>query len=542
MPSDGVIGPSPRRAAEKAFASKIRATEQDYNGKIADLTGRVRPEVLEAASDWATMCAAVCVSGGAASDFSRNGGYPARNDISRRTEASKKSLDLLLDMCARKAPQLVKDEFGVLPLARLAVWVPLENWVRPLEEWEGVGKEANASVALRSITAHVLEKYETPEVLHTALSFRGDASAASVPEAAHRSSYAFVAALVAAGAGSPVREALNKALLGDDAKSVISKTTWKALSKEPSSSSPLHALRRAQVSAQNAPAWVGDAVCQSLMGRQLLGAAVDSDDGWDVAPDGLPEGLSEEVGLAYIDWVCKNAEELAEPATVATAVDYALQMRKSEDVTFSLAGRTPKTLAAAMDAYALTTVKFDKDEIFEPNPYGIKGLFLTNTTIPKGTVVQVPYDDPSNGGRGKYFLGPDSKEGRGARPATVRVAEIGSLRELIREGNKLNNCLENRYDSQLKYVMRARQRTSSFWSFTFSYEGDEEPTHVMLLEIWHLRQGNIVRQAEGPRPRTIPGPEAWYWMVEWCEREGVNWETWDIYSRVGAPVPLAPVL
>lgn len=32
--------------------------------------------------------------------------------------------------CARKAPQLVKDEFGVLPLARLAVWVPLENWVR----------------------------------------------------------------------------------------------------------------------------------------------------------------------------------------------------------------------------------------------------------------------------------------------------------------------------------------------------------------------------------------------------------------------------
>jgi len=48
-----------------------------------------------------------------------------------------------------------------------------------------------------------------------------------------------------------------------------------------------------KVSAQNAPAWVGDAVCQSLMGRQLLGAAVDSDDGWDVAPDGLPEGLSE---------------------------------------------------------------------------------------------------------------------------------------------------------------------------------------------------------------------------------------------------------
>ena len=31
-----------------------------------------------------------------------------------------------------------------------------------------------------------------------------------------------------------------------------------------------------------------------------------------------------------------------------------------------------------MEAYALTTVKFDKDEIFEANPYGIKGLFITN--------------------------------------------------------------------------------------------------------------------------------------------------------------------
>jgi len=33
--------------------------------------------------------------------------------------------------------------------------------VRPLEEWEGVGKEANASVALRSITAHVSDTFVT---------------------------------------------------------------------------------------------------------------------------------------------------------------------------------------------------------------------------------------------------------------------------------------------------------------------------------------------------------------------------------------------
>merc|ERR1712070_801589 len=127
-----------------------------------------------------------------------------------------------------------------------------------------------------------------------------------------------------------------------------------------------------------------------------------------------------------------------------------------------------------------------------------------------------------------------------------------------------DNCLEDRYSSQLKYVQRARQRVSSFWSFTFTYAADGKPNYVLLAEVWHLRSGNIIRQAEGPRPRTIPGPEvitptfarcdtplspfvflylgfffleAWYWLDKWCEQEGVDLETWDIYSRVEAPLP-----
>eukprot|EP00967_Tisochrysis_lutea_P112641 scaffold178174_cov30-Tisochrysis_lutea.AAC.2 len=90
--------------------------------------------------------------------------------------------------------------------------------------------------------------------------------------------------------------------------------------------------------------------------------------------------------------------------------------------------------------------------------------------------------------------------------------------------------------------MRARRRISSFWSFTFTYDDSEAPTHVLLAEIWHTRQGNIIRQAEGPRPRTLPGPEAWYWLNEWCEREGVDCSTWDIYSQVMCPIPSPPVL
>jgi hypothetical protein len=95
---------------------------------------------------------------------------------------------------------------------------------------------------------------------------------------------------------------------------------------------------------------------------------------------------------------------------------------------------------------------------------------------------------------------------------------------------------------QVKYVMRARQRVSSFWSFTFTYPDSDTPTHALLAEVWHIRQGHIIRQAEGPRPRTLPGPEAWYWLQYWCDREGVELSTWDVYSRVVSPIPRPPVL
>ena len=547
MPTDGVIGPSPRRAVEKAFFSKVRATGRDFTQEIVEKFGhggRLRPEVKDAAEEWATMCAAIAVSGGGESSFADSGGYPSPQQIARELEEAKGALEVLLQACAAKAPALVADPLSVLPLARLAVWVPQGQWVRGIEDWEGAEANANASTALRSLSAHLLETYDTPPVLHAALGFCGNEKAALVPEGAHRVSYAFTQALVAAGAGKPVREALNAAI----GANVVSKSSYKVFVKEQArdSDGPLMALRRAQVAAQNAPDWVADAVCESKFGRRLLGGGsgrrAKEGEGERSATDGLPAGVNELVGLAFVDWVCKHAQALQEPAAVSTALDYALEMRASQDEGFSLAGRTPKTIAAGMEAYALTNTKFSTDEIFEPNPYGIRGLFIANATIPEGTVVQVPYDEPFNGGHGKYMLGAGSPEGRGVRACTVRVAEIGSLGELIREGNRLNNCLENRYDSQVKYVMRQRQRTSSFWSFTFTYAGAVEPTHVLLLEIWHLRQGHIVRQAEGPRPRTLPGPEAWYWMVKWCESQGVQWETWDVYSRVTAPIPKAPVL
>lgn len=100
----------------------------------------------------------------------------------------------------------------------------------------------------------------------------------------------------------------------------------------------------------------------------------------------------------------------------------------------------------------------------------------------------------------------------------------------------LDNCLESKYSSQVKYVHRVRNRVSSFWSLQYVRPGESQPAHRALIEVWHLRGGNIVRQAEGPRPRTLPSADAWYWIQTWCDEEGVDFSTWDLYDRLAMPI------
>jgi len=196
---------------------------------------------------------------------------------------------------------------------------------------------------------------------------------------------------------------------------------------------------------------------------------------------------------------------------------------RSINPTYTCVGRTPKTVAAALEAYAASTITFGDaaaDEAFQPNPRGINGMFELGATIPNGTLVSVPYG-------GSATLGGDDQPG--SLPATVRVSEILSLRRLFYEGRMLDNCLEDEVRSQSKYLARARARVSSFWSLT-KQEEEGEVEHMCLIEVWHMGYGNEIRQAEGPRPRTIPTAEAWHWMEVWCEREGIDLETWDCYS------------
>mmetsp|Transcript_21872 Transcript_21872/g.65568 ORF Transcript_21872/g.65568 Transcript_21872/m.65568 type:complete len:526 (+) Transcript_21872:224-1801(+) len=409
-----------------------------------------------------------------------------------------------------------------LGIARLATWTGggfgSGPWVNQPEDWAAArgddwGEAASEAddadaAAVAALAKHVLEKYDAPEPLRAAVLL----DATSDPQRTNRISLRFLRAYAATAAGdSSVRAALQ--------------AFAPALTKKASAAfcaaagPPLAALRTAQAAAKGAPAWAAEAVATSVFGARLNEPEVESF----LEADAL-------------QWVATHAEALEEPATVRTYLDYFCERRRA-DAGYSCAGRTPKTVEQQADAYALSTTLFEDDEAFLPNAYGLKPMILEDAVIPRCNV-SVPYDEPYNFGHGPYELGEGTE--RGGTPVTVRVEEVLSLKRLIYEGQMLDNCLEDRRSSQVKYVLRARQRTSSFWSFTLT-NSEGVAKHVLLLEVWHLRRGHVVRQAEGQRPRTLPSPEAWHWMRHWCDREGVDWTTWDIYSRLEQIYPVEPL-
>ena len=440
----------------------------------------------------------------------------SERDAQLEAAAADVRLRALAKQVEKAAPGAMDGPSGTAPygLARLACWTGggcgSSPWQREPEDWAPEDlAAADGGAAVSALAEHLLEKYEAIPPLRASVLL----DATSDPQRTNRVALRFLRAYAASGGGeSSVRAAL---------QTFAPSVTKKAAAAYCGSleEAPLAALRKAQAKALGAPDWVGDAAAASTFGSRVNEPAVESFFDQDA-----------------LRWCATHAEELAEPSTASLALDYLCEMRRSDDG-YSAAGRTPKTVAEQMDAYALSSTVFDDDEAFLPNPRGIKPLFLEGAVIPRSNVT-VPYDEPYNFGHGPYELGPGTD--RGAKPKTVRVEEILSLKRLIYEGDQLDNCLEDRRSSQVKYVMRARQRVSSFWSFTLS-DAAGKLDHVLLLEVWHLRGQNIVRQAEGPRPRTLPSPEAWHWMKVWCEREGVDWQTWDIYSRLEQIYPVEPL-
>ncbi|KAJ1448536.1 hypothetical protein M885DRAFT_623337 [Pelagophyceae sp. CCMP2097] len=452
----------------------------------------------------------------------------AQRDCGRAEQRLRRLFSARLALSAPMARSVACDSKRVkrraMAYARLASWsggaCDSPVWVRGVSAWappadvrDAVNDEAAADdaedAALQSLAEHLLEKYETAPGLRSALWHNGEDF-----QQANRVAYRFFTPYLAVAAGmEPVRKALQYAGL------FVTKASAKAFSEAADApKGPLDAWRRAVVASLGAEDWVGDGAALSK-----LGSAVEED---------VEEFFSSDALL----WVARHADDLSEPSAVAAALDYFREMRRA-DSKFSCAGRTPKTAREAIEAFELSTLKFEDDESFLPNNRGLRPMVLTDVTIPK-TTVRVPYDDDANGGHGPYKLGPG---GLGSQKHSIRVEEVLSLKRLIYEGKALDNCLEDKYSSQVKYVQRARQRVSSFWSFTATSATNPKPQHILLLEVWHLRTGDIVRQAEGPRPRTLPAPEAWYYAGQWCKQNQVDFTTWDHYSQLNAIYPAEPI-
>lgn len=399
----------------------------------------------------------------------------------------------LLATCGRHAPPLIARAEAPYPLvlARLAAWVPRQSWVRPLEQW----RPPKAGAALPSLLRHLLEEYEVPAPLRWGLTFCAERS---LPEATLQLSRAFALVHAEAGRGSSVREAMQRHLSPTLSKRMVAEVIALPESEVSAAAGhPLHALRRAQVASLGGAPWVRDAACSAK-----LAEALGTDD-------------EEAFNQSALQWTCRQQDELAEPRFVTAALDYVTEMHRI-DPRFTCSGKTAKSMQRGIEVHQLTTIKFEDDEEFEMNPMGIAGLFLQDVAIPAGTKIVVPYD-------GAYSVQEDTPL------VTVRIAEILSLRRLIYEGAQLGNCLEDRYSSQVKYLSRVRARSSSFWSMTF-VRRDGRVDHECLIEVWHRRQGHLVHQAEGPRPRTIPSPEAWYWLELWCAHQNLDLDEWECYS------------
>ncbi|KAL1504656.1 hypothetical protein AB1Y20_008436 [Prymnesium parvum] len=457
----------------------------------------------EGAEGWLGLCCAISLTEGSGlQPFAAPRGWLAevspppaqaytQSELVAEIERREPALYALLDACAARAPALCTPH-ALLPLARLAAWTT--EWVRPLEEWEGVPAARTERVALRSLAGHLLERWAVPPALHGGLEYR---DGPPVSEAAQRVARAFVKvhASVGAGGGS-VLQGLRES---------VSPATTKAAAKEfvkmgdESADNPLLALRKSQVRSLSGAQFVVEGTCQSRLGSSFA--------------------KSEAFALAAMQWVVRHQDALAEQYMVRAVLDFFLEMHQLDEE-YSCAGRTPKTVREALEAYTASSITFEDDEQFEPNPRGLRGMFELSATIPQGTRVYVPYD-------GRYELGGNGQPGQ--RAATVRIAEILSLRRLFFEGEQLSNCLEDSRRSQGKYLSRARARVSSFWSLT-KQEPEAAVKHLCLIEVWHLADSNIIRQAEGPRPRTLPSAEAWYWMARWCERENIDLSAWDCYS------------
>jgi len=290
---------------------------------------------------------------------------------------------------------------------------------------------------------------------------------------------------------------------------------------------PLARLREAQVAALGGEECVAHA---AVLGTRL-GAGLGTHD-------------EEDFGLSVLDWACRNAGVLGVDTdldSAGKAMEWLLAEHSADPgFTVNLRGnpRSPKKVleAAARAAESLELRRLQcTGELFDSNPIGVKGFIKRNVDVAFDPHQVVPMSElySPNSWHGDRYVPSEAEEQlltnpSAKRKATVRIEEILSFEYLQYVGQMLSNCLriEKRGGTSLfKYLSRARARRSSFWVMTVTPEDSEEIAdrsveHLLLIEVFN--EIRVVHQAEGPHPRRWPRRDAWAWLQEWAEREGLQ--------------------
>eukprot|EP00434_Breviolum_minutum_P034266 symbB.v1.2.030320.t1/scaffold3397.1/size57701/3 len=308
--------------------------------------------------------------------------------------------------------------------------------------------------------------------------------------------------------------------------------------------SPLMALRRAQLSTLGATGPLAEALATTRLAKDL----------------GTVE--EEDFALELMAWLARFAEEpeFADPSNAGLCVEWLLSQR-ALDSKFSLVvsgnPRAPKKVLAAAkrDAATLELERLQQSgQRFLSNPAGIKGFVKRGVLAPFGS----PYEEnnaswvperlralvgeasllrepsPPNSWQGDDYEPCEAEEHflqdpQQLRKATVRIDEILSFEYLQHVGQTMRNCLrvERRGGmSLMKYLSRVKARESSFWVMTITAEEEKEDEevapvqHMLLMEVYNGL--NVIHQAEGPHPRRWPRADAWRWLQEWAQQEGLR--------------------
>jgi len=303
---------------------------------------------------------------------------------------------------------------------------------------------------------------------------------------------------------------------------------------------PLAVLRRSQVAALGG----SERIAEELVAGTRLGKDLGTE-------------AEEEWASAVMSWVVQfaDAPEFEKEGAVAKAVEWLLsQHALDSDFSLYVAGnaRTPKKVVAAAEraAASLELRRMQTSgQRFTSNPVGIKGFVKTGVTTAFGSPfgylsqprwvealgIEVETAQAPNSWHGDEYEPCDIEAEFMANPAnqrraTVRIEEIMTFEYLQHVGDRMKNCLRVERSggrSLVKYMRRVMARESSFWVMTITAEASEEDENskeevqeMLLIEVYNDLK--VIHQAEGPHPRRWPRPDAWQWLKEWADQQGLR--------------------